>query len=95
MPSTVLPNDSFHTSESLGLTHAEAAARLEVEGYNELPQAGRRRLLHLLFELLREPMVYLLIGLRALARRRCLGSPGASLRSNRSGRRPCTIRSTW
>ena len=66
MLSTVPSNNALRTTGALSMTHAEAAARLEVEGYNELPQTGDRRLLHLAFELLREPMVYLLLGCGAV-----------------------------
>jgi Ca2+-transporting ATPase len=52
--------------EGQGLSHAEAAARLETDGYNELPSPERRRILHLALELLREPMVYLLLGCGAV-----------------------------
>jgi Ca2+-transporting ATPase len=43
-----------------GLTDAEAAERLARDGPNELPSARRRGLLALLFEILREPMIFLL-----------------------------------
>ncbi|MDE3186179.1 MAG: cation-translocating P-type ATPase [Acidobacteriota bacterium] len=45
-----------------GLTEAEAAARLRAEGFNELPAAGRRNLLATVWEVLREPMILLLVG---------------------------------
>ena len=45
-----------------GLSSHEAEALLSSEGYNELPRQKNRRLLHLLGELLREPMVFLLLG---------------------------------
>ena len=44
-----------------GLTQAEAAARLAAEGPNELPRAGRRNLWRILAEVLREPMLALLL----------------------------------
>jgi Ca2+-transporting ATPase len=44
----------------LGLTETEAAERLARDGPNELPSARRRGLLALLFEILREPMIFLL-----------------------------------
>jgi Ca2+-transporting ATPase len=44
-----------------GLTTDEAAARLRREGPNELPQSTRRTLLHIAFEVVREPMFQLLI----------------------------------
>jgi len=59
-----------------GLTASEAAARLEAEGHNELPQADRRGSLRILFEVVRQPMfallliggvVYLLLGDRTEA----------------------------
>lgn len=44
-----------------GLTQSEARSRLAAEGFNELPQAGRRSPLRIVFEVLREPMLALLI----------------------------------
>lgn len=44
-----------------GLTQAEANARLAAEGYNELPRARHRTPLRIVFEVLREPMLALLI----------------------------------
>jgi len=45
-----------------GLTEAEAQARLKAEGYNELPQPNRRTPFRIVFEVLREPMMALLLG---------------------------------
>ncbi|MBL8700233.1 MAG: cation-translocating P-type ATPase [Alphaproteobacteria bacterium] len=47
---------------SRGLTADEAAARLRAEGPNELPRARRRTPLRIAFEVLREPMLALLLG---------------------------------
>jgi Ca2+-transporting ATPase len=44
-----------------GLTEVEAEARLRDEGYNELPRAERRTALRIAFEVLREPMLALLL----------------------------------
>ncbi|HVJ42415.1 MAG TPA: cation-translocating P-type ATPase [Dongiaceae bacterium] len=44
-----------------GLTAAEAAARLKREGYNELPRPDRRTPLRIIGEVLREPMLALLL----------------------------------
>lgn len=44
-----------------GLTQAEAQSRLASEGFNELPRAGRRSPLRIVLEVLREPMLALLI----------------------------------
>jgi Ca2+-transporting ATPase len=44
-----------------GLTQAEAKTRLEAEGFNELPRTQRRSALRIVFEVLREPMLALLI----------------------------------
>ena len=43
------------------LTQAEAQSRLVAEGFNELPRARRRSHLRIVFEVLREPMLALLI----------------------------------
>jgi len=44
-----------------GLTASEAQARLKAEGFNELPRSGRRTILRLVLEVLREPMLLLLL----------------------------------
>ena len=45
-----------------GLTEREARARLDAEGYNELPRHDRRTSLRIVLEVLREPMLALLLG---------------------------------
>ncbi len=45
-----------------GLSEAEAQARLKAEGYNELPQSNRRTAFRIVLEVLREPMLALLLG---------------------------------
>ena len=45
-----------------GLTEQQAAALLESEGYNELPASRRRGLPAIALDLLREPMILMLIG---------------------------------
>ncbi len=45
-----------------GLSEAEAWARLRAEGFNELPQSDRRTVLRIVAEVLREPMLALLLG---------------------------------
>jgi Ca2+-transporting ATPase len=54
------PSDSI--SPLRGLSETEAAARLTAEGFNELPQPDRRTPFHIVLEVLREPMLALLIG---------------------------------
>jgi P-type Ca2+ transporter type 2C len=49
------------TTPDQGLTEAEAQARLKAEGFNELPRTQRRSALRIVFEVLREPMLALLI----------------------------------
>ena len=44
-----------------GLTQAEAQSRLAAEGFNELPRARHRSPLRIVFEVMREPMLALLI----------------------------------
>ena len=44
-----------------GLSAAEAARRLALEGPNELPQAHRRTPLRIVLEVVREPMLALLL----------------------------------
>jgi Ca2+-transporting ATPase len=45
-----------------GLSEAEARARLGTEGYNELPRPDRRTPLRVFLEVVREPMLALLLG---------------------------------
>ena len=45
----------------IGLSHTEAVVRLKLEGANELPVAGKRNLLGITLEVLREPMFLLLV----------------------------------
>ena len=45
-----------------GLTEQEARTRLDAEGYNELPRHERRTPLRIGLEVLREPMLALLLG---------------------------------
>lgn len=45
-----------------GLTEADAQTRLKSEEYNELPRAERRTPLRIISEVLREPMLALLLG---------------------------------
>jgi P-type Ca2+ transporter type 2C len=44
-----------------GLTEQEALERLAIHGYNELPSANKRTFLHILWEVLREPMFLMLL----------------------------------
>ena len=44
-----------------GLSAEEAASRLKLDGFNELPSSDRRSLLRILAEVLREPMLALLL----------------------------------
>lgn len=53
------PNDTAR--EPQGLTQAEAEARLQAEGYNELPSARRRSAFAIALEVVREPMFLLLV----------------------------------
>jgi Ca2+-transporting ATPase len=45
-----------------GLSEHEAQARLKTEGFNELPRPERRTALRIVLEVLREPMLALLVG---------------------------------
>ncbi len=45
-----------------GLSQSTVLRRQEEEGFNELPTSEPRRFYHIAFEVLREPMVYLLFG---------------------------------
>jgi P-type Ca2+ transporter type 2C len=60
MPRTKLM-ESMSFEQIQGVSEAEAQARLKSEGYNELPAAQRRTALRIVFEVLREPMLALLL----------------------------------
>ncbi|SEP32567.1 Ca2+-transporting ATPase [Rhodospirillales bacterium URHD0017] len=49
-----------------GLSEGEARARLQTEGFNDLPSTERRTLLHIVGDVLREPMFALLLGAGAV-----------------------------
>jgi Ca2+-transporting ATPase len=51
----------FDETNIQGLTEQEAFERLAQDGYNELPSARKRTFLHILWEIVREPMFLLLI----------------------------------
>ena len=56
-------NDEVSSASVLaGLSESEAQARLKREGYNELPRAGRRTPFRIVLEVMREPMLALLLG---------------------------------
>jgi P-type Ca2+ transporter type 2C len=55
-----MSNDGL--SPVLGLSEADAAARLKAEGANELPRTGRRTLPLIVVDVVREPMFALLLG---------------------------------
>ena len=48
--------------EPLGLTSEQAKTRLAAEGYNEIAGAEQKRLRRLIIDIVREPMVFLIIG---------------------------------
>jgi len=53
--------DKFDETNLQGLTEQEAFERLTEDGFNELPSAERRTFLHILIEVMREPMFIMLI----------------------------------
>jgi len=57
-----MPTAPQSTDSIGGLTESEAQARLKAEGYNELPRPDRRTPLRIILEVLREPMLALLLG---------------------------------
>jgi Ca2+-transporting ATPase len=57
-----MPTQSPLPPSLTGLSAAEAKARLAAEGYNELPSPDRRTLLRIVLEVVREPMLALLLG---------------------------------
>ena len=56
-----MSESSVTPSWKTGLSEAEAQARLKAEGYNELPRPDSRTTLRIVLEVLREPMLALLI----------------------------------
>jgi P-type Ca2+ transporter type 2C len=58
-------NSGIHKTDELlefsGLSEAEAARRLAIDGSNDLPSAKRRGLLHIALEVVQEPMFILLL----------------------------------
>ena len=57
-----MPNDPSSFASIRGLSETDAQARLKTEGYNELPRPDRRTPLRIILEVLREPMLALLLG---------------------------------
>ena len=55
-------DQSNKTAAPRGLSETEARERLRLEGFNELPRADKRTPLRIMFEVLREPMLALLLG---------------------------------
>ena len=51
----------FYETNLQGLTEQEARERLATDGYNELPATKKRTFLHILLEVVREPMFLMLI----------------------------------
>ncbi len=56
-----MSGDSVPSPSFTGLSETAAQARLKAEGYNELPRPDRRTPLRIVFEVLREPMLALLL----------------------------------
>ena len=57
MKDNVLPHADIHT----GLSDAEASARQQAEGFNELPSSKPRSIFAIAWEVVREPMFLLLV----------------------------------
>ena len=55
-------NDPTSLVSIRGLSEADVQARLKAEGYNELPRSNRRTPLRIVAEVMREPMLALLLG---------------------------------
>jgi magnesium-transporting ATPase (P-type) len=62
-----VPANESPPAAIVGLTEADAQARLKADGFNELPRPGVRTPFRIVFEVLREPMMALLFA-RALFR---------------------------
>jgi len=59
-------NNTITSAGITGLTEAEAAERLALEGYNELPTSGKRSIFSTAWEIVREPMLLLLVSCGAV-----------------------------
>ena len=57
-----MPKESASSPPDSGLSDAEVQTRLKDEGYNELPRPDQRTPLRIILEVVREPMLALLIG---------------------------------
>jgi P-type Ca2+ transporter type 2C len=55
------PDEAAHVSPFQGLSEDEAAEKLKAEGFNELPRQEHRTPLAIVLEVLREPMLVLLL----------------------------------
>lgn len=65
-PVRAMPTSSSPSSSFRGLSEAEAQARLGAEGFNELPRPDRRTPFRIVLEVIREPMLALLLGAGAV-----------------------------
>ena len=52
----------LNLSDFTGLSAGDVEKRLLEEGYNEIPSRERKNLLHIISEVIREPMFLLLVG---------------------------------
>jgi Ca2+-transporting ATPase len=57
-----MPDEASPPISIRGLSEADAQTRLKTEGFNELPRPDRRTLLRIIVEVVREPMLALLLG---------------------------------
>ena len=57
-----MPNDPASFASIRGLGEADVQTRRKIEGYNELPRTDRRTPLRIILEVVREPMLALLLG---------------------------------
>jgi Ca2+-transporting ATPase len=59
-------HSEFDIRDIKGLSVEEAAAHLAAEGYNEVPSARKRNILAIAFDVIREPMLLLLLAIGAI-----------------------------
>lgn len=71
-----MPARRFDLAAHAGLTEAEAARRLAAGGPNELPSAKPRSFLRIVWEVVREPMLLLLVGAGSVNLVMSLREPG-------------------
>lgn len=80
--------DTFDPESITGLSEEDAAGKLKKEGYNELPSQKKQSLFSIMLNVLREPMLLLLLGAGMIylffrGKKRCFNAAHVRVRSRR------------